>query len=213
MGGSTSPACCLGAQPTIKGGTTRATYARLTHSRCFSGRNRAKVAFDWFVTRTMSVRCLRQARLDHRNASRLLRSFDVACLQRPGHDDHRNLTGALCFNEKLREWEDYYNYRELKSYRSPENSQASSRTRTVSPASGDADKDWSRWYRRSIEKSAQQLCGAKRVVRSRETLYVNASLKARFPLTLLLRRSSVLRYPPQEQPEDDPPLFNLRLVD
>jgi hypothetical protein len=54
----------------------------------------------------------------------------------------------------------------------------------VFPASGDIDKDWSRWYRRAIEKSAQQLYGAERVVRAKEILYVDASLNTRIPLAL-----------------------------
>jgi hypothetical protein len=61
----------------------------------------------------------------------------------------------------------------------------------VFPASGDVDKDWSRWYRRAIEKSAQQLYGAERVIRARETLYLDASLTAEIPLAL--PESSVLK--------------------
>ena len=33
-----------------------------------------------------------------------------------------------------------------------------------SRASGDVDKDWPRWYRRAIEKSAQQLYAAERAL-------------------------------------------------
>jgi hypothetical protein len=54
----------------------------------------------------------------------------------------------------------------------------------VFPASGDADKDWSRWYRRAVEKSALQLYGAERLIRNRTALFVDAQLKRPLPLSL-----------------------------
>ena len=54
----------------------------------------------------------------------------------------------------------------------------------VFPSTGDADKDWSRWYRRAVEKSALQLYGAERVLRSGAPLFLDPQLRIPFPLEL-----------------------------
>ena len=52
------------------------------------------------------------------------------------------------------------------------------------PASDDISKDWARWYRRAVRKSALQLYGAERVIRRREPLFLDAQLNTPFPLQL-----------------------------
>jgi hypothetical protein len=55
----------------------------------------------------------------------------------------------------------------------------------VFPTSNNPGLDWRRWYRRAVEKSAEQLFGAERVLRdSRETVFLDAHLKTPLPLTL-----------------------------
>lgn len=54
----------------------------------------------------------------------------------------------------------------------------------VFPSGGTLDVRWARWYRRAIEKSAAQLLGAERALRSAEPLFLDAELKIPFPLPL-----------------------------
>lgn len=44
--------------------------------------------------------------------------------------------------------------------------------------------DWARWYRRAVQKSASQLYGAERIIRSREPLFLDPKLQSPFPLPL-----------------------------
>jgi hypothetical protein len=52
------------------------------------------------------------------------------------------------------------------------------------PKSDDVHKDWARWYRRAVHKSAAQLYGAERIIRAREPLFLDPKLEAPFPLAL-----------------------------
>lgn len=52
------------------------------------------------------------------------------------------------------------------------------------PKSDDVHKDWRRWYRRAVQKSAAQLYGAERVILAREPLFLDPQLGAPFPLAL-----------------------------
>ena len=53
------------------------------------------------------------------------------------------------------------------------------------PRTGDAHLDWSRWYRRAIEKSADQLWGAERWIRNYpHRLYMDRQCLVPFPLEL-----------------------------
>ncbi len=61
----------------------------------------------------------------------------------------------------------------------------------VFPQSDDIHKDWARWYRRAIKKSAAQLYGAERVIRDADQLFLDPALKN--PLPLLLPNSSSMR--------------------
>ena len=55
----------------------------------------------------------------------------------------------------------------------------------VFPTTNDPGLDWSRWYRRAVAKSAEQLFGAERLLRgSGDTLFLDADLKIPLPLTL-----------------------------
>ena len=54
----------------------------------------------------------------------------------------------------------------------------------VFPKSDDVFKDWARWYRRAVQKSAGQLYGAERRIRSREALFLDPKLEHPFPLPL-----------------------------
>ncbi len=51
------------------------------------------------------------------------------------------------------------------------------------PDSGDLIKDWSRWYRRAVVKSADQVWGAERWIRSHpDRLFVDRACEHRFPI-------------------------------
>ncbi len=51
------------------------------------------------------------------------------------------------------------------------------------PNSGNLDQDWARWYRRAIEKSAKQLWGAERWIRSYpDRVFLDSKCTKRFPL-------------------------------
>lgn len=53
------------------------------------------------------------------------------------------------------------------------------------PNSGDLAKDWSRWFRRAVVKSADQIRGAERWIRSHpERLYVDRACEHEFPIDL-----------------------------
>jgi len=53
------------------------------------------------------------------------------------------------------------------------------------PDTGNLDLDWSRWYRKAIEKSAHQLWGAERWLRSYpERVFLDAKCERRFPFPL-----------------------------
>jgi hypothetical protein len=53
------------------------------------------------------------------------------------------------------------------------------------PDSGDLMKDWSRWFRKAIQKSADQVWGAERWIRSYpDRLFVDRTCKHKFPLDL-----------------------------
>lgn len=52
------------------------------------------------------------------------------------------------------------------------------------PQNGAADVRWARWYRKAIEKSASQLHGAERVLRSQVRLFLDAALKVPLPISL-----------------------------
>jgi hypothetical protein len=60
------------------------------------------------------------------------------------------------------------------------------------PDSGDLDVDWSRWYRRAIEKSTKQLWGAERWIRSHpDRLFLDAGCTKKFPLNLAIGADTV----------------------
>jgi hypothetical protein len=50
--------------------------------------------------------------------------------------------------------------------------------------SDDVHKDWARWFRRAVQKSAAQLRGAERIIRAGEQLFLDAKLEHPFPLRL-----------------------------
>ncbi len=53
------------------------------------------------------------------------------------------------------------------------------------PNSGDLTKDWSRWFRRAIQKSAEQVWGAERWIRSHpDRLFVDRACEHKFPIDL-----------------------------
>lgn len=53
------------------------------------------------------------------------------------------------------------------------------------PASGDLEKDWSRWYRRAIRRSAEQIAGAERWLRTYpDRTFLDEQCQRRFPLNL-----------------------------
>ena len=55
------------------------------------------------------------------------------------------------------------------------------------PDTGDHDLDWTRWYRRAIEKSARQLWGAERWIRAHpDRVFLDAKCTKKFPLSLVV---------------------------
>jgi len=53
------------------------------------------------------------------------------------------------------------------------------------PDSGDLTKDWSRWFRRAVVKSADQVWGAERWIRSHpDRLFVDRACEHKFPIDL-----------------------------
>ena len=53
------------------------------------------------------------------------------------------------------------------------------------PSSGKLELDWTRWYRRAVEKSAHQLWGAQRwITKYPQRLFLDAACKQPFPLVL-----------------------------
>ena len=53
------------------------------------------------------------------------------------------------------------------------------------PNSADLDRDWARWYRRTIEKSVRQLWGAERWIRAHpDRVFLDARCTRKFPLSL-----------------------------
>jgi hypothetical protein len=60
----------------------------------------------------------------------------------------------------------------------------------VFPDSGDLTKDWRRWFRRAVQKSADQVWGAERWIRSHpDRLFVDRTCEHKFPI---LRRESLV---------------------
>ena len=54
------------------------------------------------------------------------------------------------------------------------------------PNSADLDLDWARWYRRAVEKSARQLWGAERWIRTHpDRVFLDTQCTKKFPLSLL----------------------------
>jgi hypothetical protein len=53
------------------------------------------------------------------------------------------------------------------------------------PNSGDIKRDWTRWFRRAIVKSARQVCGAERWIKEHpERLFLDRACKQRFPIPI-----------------------------